>query len=122
MVEVEGDSGFANTDGAQCVHGQAMPDQQMVGRGERGCSFGGSWGVMAVRVPEERTAPGLVERDPPGHAIGELLGDDVRVRGEALSGVPASPPAGVFERLRKVPVIEGDCGLDAGLQQVVHEA
>ena len=44
-----------------------------------------------------------------------------RVVREPAGGVAFGPAAGVLQRLRQVPVVEGQPGLDAPLEQPVHQ-
>jgi hypothetical protein len=56
-----------------------------------------------------------------GDAVAEALGDDRGVVGEREGRVALRPAAPVLERLRQVPVVEGDGRGDAGLQQTVDQ-
>ena len=51
---------------------------------------------------------------PAGHHIGEI--------GEGEGSVAARPAAGIFERLRQIPMIKRQPGFDAAVQQPVDQA
>ena len=53
--------------------------------------------------------------------IAEPIDQDRRVVGEAGNDVPVRPSAGILERLRKVPVEEGEPRIDPPLEQPVDE-
>ena len=99
-----------------------MREQQVV-HGTRGLSrVPDARRMDAVGVPEQGGAPRLVEGGPARDAVMEGREDDGGVLGEALGRVTCRPAAGVLERLRQVPVIEGHGGLDARGEQLIDEA
>ena len=77
--------------------------------------------VFAVAVAQEGGALGLVE----GHVLSDLPleppGHDAGVAAEGGHDVPVQPAALVLERAGQVPVVEGDHGLDAAGQQLIHQ-
>ena len=77
--------------------------------------------VQAVQVAEQPDDPGLVDRQPPAHAVAVRVEARRRVLGEALDRVAVAPAAVVLERLRQVPVVERHHGLDAALEQRVEQ-
>src|SRR5262245_21843624 len=69
-----------------------------------------------VSALDER--PELVDREEARDAIAELLSDVPGVVGERLGGILRLPTAVlVLERLRQIPVIQRDEGLDAARLQ-----
>ena len=54
-------------------------------------------------------------------AVAEPRGDDLGVLGERVDRLARGPAAAVLERLRQVPVVERDEGLDAVREQLVDE-
>ncbi len=93
----------------------------MVGGAQRVDRVGAARGVHAGAVSEEGAAPRLVEGDPVRDAVAQGAGDDARVVGEPLGGVPVRPAARVLQGLRQVPVVQREGRRDAVLQQVVHQ-
>ena len=53
--------------------------------------------------------------------VAEAARHDRGVLGEAVGGVPLRPAARVLQLLRQVPVVEGEHGVDAVLEQLVDE-
>ena len=78
-------------------------------------------GVDAGGVAEERRAPRFVEGRPHAHPIAQGVVHVERVLGEAGCRVAVRPPALLLQRLRQIPVVEGEPGQDARIQQLVDE-
>ena len=123
MGRIEGDADQRiRAGGAQRLDGAPVREQQGV-RGAQGETEVVSTGcVLAVVVAEEGAAPRLIERDPVADAVADALADGLGVAGEGVGGGARRPAAQVLERLRQVPVIEGDPGFDARVEQVVDES
>ena len=79
-------------------------------------------GVLAARVGDQRRAERLVEGGPVADPVAERLVHRDRVVEEALRGVAVRPAAGLLDRLRQIPVVEGEPGQDAVLEQFVDES
>ena len=107
---------------ADPVGGQRPAQQQVVRRQERGGRLAATRCVDAAGVAQERRAPRLVVRRPDLHAVGQPLGDQAGVVGEAVRGVARRPAAGVLEGLREVPVVQRRQRLHAAREQRVDEA
>ena len=91
-------------------------------RGEQALFHAVVTGSMdAGGVAEERRAPRFVEGRPHAHAIPQRVVHVERVLGEAGCRVAVRPPALLLQRLRQIPVVEGEPGQDARIQQLVDE-
>ena len=99
----------------------AVGDQQVVGGRHGGGRVLHARGVDAGGVAEEGRAPRLVQGRPVGHPVRQRPVDRGRVVDEAVDHLAAGPAPGVLERLGEVPVVQGDPGLDAALQQAVGQ-
>ena len=75
----------------------------------------------ARAVAEVGGAPWLVVGDPMLHAIPQRLENRGRVLRVVVGGVPVPPSSAILERLRQVPMVEGDEGDDPLHQQLVDE-
>src|SRR5215217_6398586 len=78
-------------------------------------------GVEADAVAQPGRDPGFVQRDPERDRVRERLVDYASVLGEPLARLPYGPPATVLERLRQVPVVEGEHRLYGALPKSVYE-
>lgn len=78
--------------------------------------------MLAEGVAEHRHFGRFVDGDPHRYAVGEALGDDARVLGEAVGRVPVEPAARLVQRQRGVPVVEGGGRGDAVGAEFVDEA
>lgn len=107
---------------AQSVDGQAVGEELVVRGGQRVQHERPAGGVDAERVAVGRHDHRLVEGYPHVHAVGEPFGGQVGEFGEPVGGVTFQPAAGVLERLREVPVVEGRGRGDARGEQAVHQA
>ena len=99
----------------------AVGEQEVVGdaQGLGGIVVAG--GVVPLLVAEGGDAPGLVVGHPVADPVAQPPRDDRRVLHEGLGRVALGPAAAVLQRLGQVPVVQGREGLDAGLQQAVHQ-
>ena len=68
-------------------------------------------------VAVERGPGRLVEGRPQLDLIAERLEADAGIAEEGVQGGGGFPSAGCGQRLRQVPVVEGDVGLDPGIDQ-----
>ena len=120
--EVVGDSDHpVNAGGAQGADRHPMSEQQVVHDWEDGQRHRPAGSRGPEGVPVERVDCRLVERDPGGDAIAQLLGQDSGVLAEPLGGVANGPTAFVLESLGQVPVEEGDVRGHPALEQAVHQ-
>ena len=78
--------------------------------------------VQPGGVAEKRRAPRLVERGPHPDPVTERIVEIEGVFGEQIGGLPHGPSAALLQCLRKIPVIEGEPGADAGGQQLIDES
>jgi len=78
--------------------------------------------VSTGTVAQPRRAPGLVQRDPTFDRVAEGSRHEVHVLTESLGGVAYAPATFIFDRLRKVPVIERQRRLNVARQQSVDES
>src|SRR5690606_9029751 len=106
----------------QLLHGETVREVLVVERREPGTRLLPPGRVLAARVADEGGAQRLVEGGPVIDPVAEGLVHGDRVVEEALRGVSVRPAAGVLDRLRKIPVVEGEPGQDAVLEQLVDEA
>ena len=79
-------------------------------------------GVHADGIAEQRGAERLVEGGPVLDAVTERRVGGLGVVGEPQGGVAVRPAALLLECLREVPVVEGEPGQDAGVEELVDEA
>ena len=77
--------------------------------------------MPAGGVADECRDPRLVQGRPVPDAVVQALVDRGGVLGEAFRRIAQRPTALVLEHLRKVPVIEGDPGLDVLCEQCVDQ-
>src|SRR5215210_3280404 len=68
--------------------------------------------VDAQAVTHPGGDPGLVQGDPKPYLVRERLVDDAGVLGEAFARLPVRPAAPILQRLRQVPVVEGEHRFD----------
>src|SRR5215210_3906945 len=94
--------------GAHPLHRQAVAKQEMVGGREGGGAVFASRRVDAQSVAHPGGDPGLVQGDPEPYLVRQRLVDDARVICEAFARLPVRPAAPLLERLRQVPVVEGE--------------
>jgi hypothetical protein len=59
-------------------------------------------------------------KHPAGHTVAEPIEDQAGIVREPTA-VARAPNPGILERLWEIPMVEGDEGLDACLDQLVHE-
>mmetsp|Transcript_23370 Transcript_23370/g.55573 ORF Transcript_23370/g.55573 Transcript_23370/m.55573 type:complete len:417 (+) Transcript_23370:247-1497(+) len=121
--EVEHDAELAaGAVGPQCLHGQPVRQQQVVGH------LGGDLAALdagreiALLVAQRRDDPGLVVR---GDAVEPVAQPRLHMAGvvdEAVHRVAVVPAAAVLQALRQVPVVERGPGVDAALPEPVNEA
>ena len=122
VAEVEGDAQVLGTAGPQVLDREAVGQVLVVHGGDGGPGVLPAGRVDPGRVAEQRRAEGLVERGPVPHPVAEHRVHVVGVLEETVRGVPVGPPALLLERLRQVPVVQGQPGQDAGLEQLVDQA
>lgn len=112
-----GDADVRGPGRAQCLYGQAVAQELVVGDGQ-----GVEHQLLARRVGAERVAEqgvlgGFVEGDPLVDAVAETVGHEGHVLGEPGGGVPLQP----VQRFRQVPVEERRDRTDARRHEFVHE-
>lgn len=88
----EGGADVVRARRAQGADGEAVGEELVVGGGQGVEEEGAAGGVLAERVAEEGDLGGFVDGDPHRDPVGEAFGDDARVLGEAVGGVPSSQP------------------------------
>ena len=99
-----------------------MGHEEVMGRGDRGSRVAPPGSVRADAVAMVRGDPRFIDgRDAPD-PVAEPLRHDRGVIGERQGGGTGRPAARILERLREVPVVQGDDRLDAPLQEAVDEA
>src|SRR4029450_140725 len=98
-----------------------MPEQKVMRRAQRRGRLVAARRVPAGAVPEEGCAPRLVHGRPDGDTIRERVVHELRVVGEPVGSVAGGPPARILERLREIPVIEGEDRCDTRGEQGVAE-
>ena len=96
---------------------EAVGEQQVVRRTQRGGPVADPRRLGPVGVTEEGHDPRLVVGDPLRHGVPQLRRDERGVLGEAVRGVALAPAAAVLQRLRQIPVVERRDGLDPALEQ-----
>mmetsp|Transcript_94270 Transcript_94270/g.249144 ORF Transcript_94270/g.249144 Transcript_94270/m.249144 type:complete len:431 (-) Transcript_94270:3-1295(-) len=80
-------------------------------------------GHLAVGVAQHGGAPRLVESDPIGHFVAELLEADLRVVLKVIDDLPVEPTAVlVLQALGQVPMVERDQRPDVVRDQLVDES
>ena len=110
--EVERDADAAGRPAlAEPLHRHAVREQLVVHRRRRRVGVAEAGRVRAVPVPDERVRLRLVEREPVGVGVAERLEARApRTRRSARAVSRFCPAAGVLQRLRQVPVEQGDRG------------
>src|SRR5262249_14165886 len=106
---------------AQHRQGEPVGEQEVVGCRERYRKGLVPGRVRPNLVPKQARAPGLVMGDPLFYPIAELPAHHIAILDKRLRGRAIRPPALILQRLRQIQMIEGDEGLDACLEQRVHE-
>ena len=107
---------------ADRLHAEGVRHQEMMGGRERCVRFRPPRCVRPDAVPVVGHDVRLVQRrevadpvtQPAGHECGELA--------ERLGRGTDGPSAGVLQGLGKIPVVEGDEGVDAAGEELVDEA
>jgi hypothetical protein len=107
--------------GADGLHAEAVPEQQVVGHGHRDIDVSQARRVPALEIADPGRAARLVDRDPVFDPVPEGPGHQRGVVSEPFSGLPRRPAAPILQGLRQVPVVKRREGSDARLQQRVHE-
>src|SRR5665647_83885 len=121
-VEVEADPDrCAGRPGPQLRRSHAVREEQVMGRSDGRAAVAAARRMLAVAVPEERRAPGLVERRPAVHAVAEDVVHAQCVVDEPVGGLPVGPAAALLECLGEIPVVEGRPRLHAVVQQLVDQ-
>ena len=103
------------------VGGEAMREEEVVRGGERVRLAPTAGRVLSLSVPEPCGDPGLVVRDPPGDAIRQARRDGVGVLHERVDDLALRPSSAILERLRQVPVVESDVGVDPVREELVDQ-
>ena len=106
---------------AQHVDAGAVGEVDMMDRAQQGCAIGQARGMPAESIAEQREERRLVEGGEPLDAIAVATGDERRIIGKPAGTIAIGPAAAIVERLREIPVIEAEPGLDAGRQQGVDQ-
>ena len=121
-VQVRDADGAADAFRPQRLHRQAVAKELMVHRrqGIEEQAVAGRMGAQGVAVEGDRG--GLVQRHPLRHAVAEPLAGGRAVLGEPFRRRAVHPAAPVLEGERRVPVVQGGHGGDAGGEQLVDEA
>ncbi len=78
--------------------------------------------VLTARVGEERRAPRFVQGRPDVHPIAESVMHGAGVVEEPVHDVTVRPAAVLLQRLRHVPVIQGQPREDVGAEQLIDQA
>ena len=106
---------------AENLNGPAVRQEQMV-RGLIGLRIiTDARGVHTRGVAQEGRHPWFVVGGPEFDAVGQALEYHPGILGETVHGLPVDPSALVLQFLGQIPVIQGRLGLDAGLEQLIHE-
>ena len=122
-VQVERDADLRlRTGGTDGVHREAVPQQQVVCGPDGGGCVTPSGRMITGRVPHEGGAPRLVQGGPVLDPVAECTVHNGGVLGKTVGRVAQWPAARVLDRLRKVPVVEGQPRRDAVVEQLVDEA
>jgi hypothetical protein len=120
-MQVQGDADLGRARGAQCLGGQPVAEQQVMGGGGRGVGVAQARGVVAVAVAVGRDDLRLVQGDPAGDPVPERVGRERGVLGKPFGRIPRGPAALVLQFLRQVPVEERGRGGDAVLAEFVEQ-
>ena len=80
----------------------------------------GAWRPCRWPIMPEQNASFIVTQT--GTHVAEAVQHELHVVAEVGHGVAVHPAAGVLQRLREVPVVQGGHGLDAPGAQPVHQA
>ena len=122
MREVEREANLGVGCGAaDRVDGPPVRQQQVMRGGDRITLARPPGRVLAPCMPDPRADPRLVVRDPVADAVSEPAGHRLRVFHERLGSRARRPAAGVFERLRGIPVEERRERFDPVREELVDE-
>src|SRR5258708_31519493 len=104
--EIEYDTYFPlSTQVTQCLDGQAMSKQEMMGCRQRRRFVAPPWSVPPLEVPHQCRTPWLVQCDPERDSISQGTVDGSSILCKCLCRIPLCPTSFVLHRLRQVPVI-----------------
>ena len=122
-LEVQHDAGSGSRRvSTDRLHAEGVRHQEMMGGRERCLRFRPPRCVRADAIPVVGHDVWLVQRrevaDPVTQAAGHERGELAERIGRGADG----PAAGVLQGLGKIPVIQGDVGVDAAGEELVDEA
>ena len=103
-------------------HAQPVRQVHHMDRGERARPAANARRVLALAIALDAGGVGLVERRPMLDPVAEPPHGQLGIFGEPRRGVAVLPAAAVFERLRQIPMVETDPGLDPGGENAVDQA
>ena len=109
-------------DSRNALISHALREVDRMRRLDRIVGFLAAGSMNALRITEHREDPRLVERHPVLHAIAKCVGHHGGIVAKNLGEVAIGPSAGIFERLRQIPMIERHPRLDFALEHLVHDA
>src|SRR5438128_372787 len=120
--QIEGDAEPFGADFAERLKRQPMGEMLVMHRGQRRARVAKAGGVLAGRVTDQGGAKRLVERRPVRDPIAERVVHRGRVLTESVCSVAVCPSPTLLHCLGKIPVVEGEPGQDARLEQLVDQA
>ena len=77
--------------------------------------------MLPVFIGLADEAGDFVHGHPMPHPVSQAADDGLGIDGEGIGGAAGHPAALVLQGLGQIPVVQGDVGLDAGLEQGVGE-
>ena len=104
------------------AQGLAVGEQHVMGGGQCGVQVGDARCVPGLQVADHGRAERLVHCHPARDDVTEAVQHELHVVAEVRHRVAVHPAAGVLQRLRQVPVVQGGHRLDAPGAQPVHQA
>jgi hypothetical protein len=107
---------------AEKLNGRAVRQQQVVGGLISLRIIADPGGVDSGPIAEEGCHPRFVERRPELDPVGQALENETGVLCKAPDRFPVRPSALVLQFLGQIPMIQGCLGLDAGPEQLIHQA
>ncbi len=120
-VDADADARTTADLGTHRPGGEAMGNQQVVGRGHTRCQVGEPGGVATMGMPDEAGHAGFVDGAPVRHPITESRCHRGGVVAECHGRCPTRPAAPGLERRRQVPVVQRGDRCDPGREQFVHQ-
>ena len=101
---------------------QPMAQQKVVGRLRSGGATFDAWRKDTLVITQHRHDPRLIVGRDGSHTIAHAPVYALRILHKPVHGIPVCPASGRLQLAGQVPVVQGEIGLDAAVQQTIDDA